>query len=132
MTIMSTMMMMMMTMMMMTMMMMMMMMMMMRKKRKKIKTTNNNLQQHIKHLILMFLSFLYSQRCTAILRKFLNDPSIPEPEKVLCTRWKENRYQRGAYGAFLPVQASGKEIEGIQRPVYSNRTRHGQKVRMHS
>eukprot|EP00057_Strongylocentrotus_purpuratus_P035156 XP_797923.3 PREDICTED: peroxisomal N(1)-acetyl-spermine/spermidine oxidase [Strongylocentrotus purpuratus] len=68
------------------------------------------------------------QRCTAILRKFLNDPSIPEPEKVLCTRWKGNRYQRGAYGAFLPVQALGKEIEGIQRPVYSNRTRHGQKV----
>ncbi|XP_063967218.1 spermine oxidase-like [Lytechinus pictus] len=68
------------------------------------------------------------QRCTAILRKFLNDPSIPEPEKVLCTRWNGNRFQRGSYGAFLPVEGSGKEIEAFQRPVYSQRTRHGKKV----
>lgn len=68
------------------------------------------------------------QRCADTLRSFLQDPTIPEPDKVLCTRWYSNKYQRGSYGAFLSKQASGNEYGIMTTPVYCQGKEGGRKV----
>lgn len=55
--------------------------------------------------------------CTRILRKFLNDPFVPEPQKCVCTSWKKQPFTRGSYTA-IAVGASQSDIESIAQPVF--------------
>ncbi|XP_059057438.1 spermine oxidase [Achroia grisella] len=57
--------------------------------------------------------------CTKILRKFLNDPFVPEPQRCVCTSWKKQPYTRGSYTA-LAVGASQSDIESIAQPLFRN------------
>ncbi|CAK1555117.1 unnamed protein product [Leptosia nina] len=57
--------------------------------------------------------------CTKILRKFLNDPFVPEPILCVCTSWKKQPYTRGAYTA-LAVGASQSDIESLAQPLFRN------------
>ncbi|XP_072932764.1 peroxisomal N(1)-acetyl-spermine/spermidine oxidase [Epargyreus clarus] len=57
--------------------------------------------------------------CTKILRKFLNDPFVPEPQKCVCTSWKKQPYTRGSYTA-IAVGASQSDIESIAQPLFRN------------
>ncbi|XP_071492759.1 peroxisomal N(1)-acetyl-spermine/spermidine oxidase-like [Diadema antillarum] len=68
------------------------------------------------------------QSCAALLRQFLDDPNIPEPEAAICSRWHGNRYQRGSYSAFLPMTATGSEYEIMNSPVFCGKTGGGHKV----
>ncbi|KAJ8723295.1 hypothetical protein PYW08_003207 [Mythimna loreyi] len=60
-----------------------------------------------------------STTCTKILRKFLNDPFIPEPQKCVCTSWKKQPFTRGSYTA-IGVGASQSDIESIAQPLFRN------------
>ncbi|KAM3958943.1 LOW QUALITY PROTEIN: peroxisomal N(1)-acetyl-spermine/spermidine oxidase [Aphomia sociella] len=57
--------------------------------------------------------------CTKILRKFLNDPFVPEPQKCVCTSWKKQPYTRGSYTA-IAVGASQSDIESLAQPLFRN------------
>ncbi|CAH2047261.1 unnamed protein product, partial [Iphiclides podalirius] len=57
--------------------------------------------------------------CTKILRKFLNDPFVPEPQKCICTSWKKQPYTRGSYTA-IAVGASQSDIESLAQPLFKN------------
>ncbi|XP_063826773.1 spermine oxidase [Ostrinia nubilalis] len=57
--------------------------------------------------------------CTKILRKFLNDPFVPEPQRCVCTSWKKQPYTRGSYTA-LAVGASQSDIESLAQPLFRN------------
>lgn len=66
------------------------------------------------------LSFeVVAQKCTEILRKFLQDPYIPEPKKCIFTTWKNQPYSRGSYTS-IGVGASQDDIESIAQPLYSS------------
>ncbi|XP_075975654.1 spermine oxidase [Anticarsia gemmatalis] len=60
-----------------------------------------------------------STTCTKILRKFLNDPFVPEPQKCVCTSWKKQPYTRGSYTA-IAVGASQSDIESLAQPLFRN------------
>ncbi|XP_041980141.1 spermine oxidase [Aricia agestis] len=55
--------------------------------------------------------------CTKILRKFLNDPFVPEPKTCVCTSWKNQPYSRGSYTA-IAVGASQGDIESLAQPIF--------------
>ncbi|KAJ0183318.1 hypothetical protein K1T71_001294 [Dendrolimus kikuchii] len=55
--------------------------------------------------------------CTKILRKFLNDPFVPEPQKCVCTSWRKQPYTRGSYTA-IAVGASQSDIESLSQPLF--------------
>ncbi|KPI94040.1 PREDICTED: peroxisomal N(1)-acetyl-spermine/spermidine oxidase [Papilio xuthus] len=57
--------------------------------------------------------------CTKILRKFLNDPFVPEPQTCVCTSWKKQPYTRGSYTA-IAVGASQSDIESLAQPLFKN------------
>ncbi|XP_038214172.1 peroxisomal N(1)-acetyl-spermine/spermidine oxidase [Zerene cesonia] len=57
--------------------------------------------------------------CTKILRKFLNDPFVPEPILCVCTSWKKQPYTRGAYTA-IGVGASQSDVESLAQPLFRN------------
>ncbi|CAG5028084.1 unnamed protein product [Parnassius apollo] len=57
--------------------------------------------------------------CTKILRKFLNDPFVPEPQTCVCTSWKKQPYTRGSYTA-IAVGASQSDIESLAQPLFRN------------
>ncbi|XP_061714451.1 peroxisomal N(1)-acetyl-spermine/spermidine oxidase [Cydia pomonella] len=57
--------------------------------------------------------------CTNILRKFLNDPFVPEPQKCVCTSWNKQPYTRGSYTA-LAVGSSQTDIESLSQPLFRN------------
>ncbi|KAL4716124.1 hypothetical protein ACJJTC_013901 [Scirpophaga incertulas] len=57
--------------------------------------------------------------CTKVLRKFLNDPFVPEPIKCVCTSWRNQPYTKGAYTA-IAVGASQSDIESIAQPLFRN------------
>ncbi|XP_022122534.1 peroxisomal N(1)-acetyl-spermine/spermidine oxidase [Pieris rapae] len=57
--------------------------------------------------------------CTKILRKFLNDPFVPEPILCVCTSWNKQPYTRGAYTA-IAVGASQSDIESLAQPLFRN------------
>ncbi|CAK1585442.1 unnamed protein product [Parnassius mnemosyne] len=57
--------------------------------------------------------------CTKILRKFLNDPFVPEPQNCVCTSWKKQPYTRGSYTA-IAVGASQSDIESLAQPLFRN------------
>ncbi|XP_045449773.1 peroxisomal N(1)-acetyl-spermine/spermidine oxidase [Melitaea cinxia] len=60
-----------------------------------------------------------SSTCTKILRKFLNDPFVPEPQSCVCTSWKKQPYTRGSYTA-IAVGASQSDIESLGQPLFRN------------
>uniref|UniRef100_A0A2S2QAS1 Spermine oxidase n=1 Tax=Sipha flava TaxID=143950 RepID=A0A2S2QAS1_9HEMI len=62
---------------------------------------------------------IIGDKCTEILRRFLNDPYIPYPSKCVCTRWKTNEFSRGSYTA-IGVGSSQLDIEHIARPMHIN------------
>ncbi|CAD0201751.1 unnamed protein product [Chrysodeixis includens] len=57
--------------------------------------------------------------CTKILRKFLNDPFVPEPQKCVCTSWRKQTFTRGSYSA-IAVGASQSDIESLAQPLFRN------------
>lgn len=57
--------------------------------------------------------------CTKILRKFLNDPFVPEPQKCVCTSWKKQPYTKGSYTA-IGVGASQSDVESLAQPLFRN------------
>ncbi|XP_018327308.1 peroxisomal N(1)-acetyl-spermine/spermidine oxidase isoform X2 [Agrilus planipennis] len=59
-------------------------------------------------------------KCTEILRKFLNDPFIPKPKNCVCTSWFSQPYTRGSYTS-LAVGSSQVDIENLAQPLYSER-----------
>ncbi|KAE9529588.1 hypothetical protein AGLY_011684 [Aphis glycines] len=62
---------------------------------------------------------IIGDKCTEVLRRFLNDPCIPYPSKCICTRWKANEFSLGSYTA-IGVGSSQLDIEHIARPMYVN------------
>ncbi|KAG6461935.1 hypothetical protein O3G_MSEX012950 [Manduca sexta] len=57
--------------------------------------------------------------CTKILRKFLNDPFVPEPLNCVCTSWKKQPYTRGSYTG-IAVGASQSDVESLAQPLFRN------------
>ena len=53
-----------------------------------------------------------------ILRKFFH-PEFPEPESVFMTKWKADRFTRGAY-TFISTTSSVRDIEKLSQPIYSD------------
>ncbi|XP_055603802.1 peroxisomal N(1)-acetyl-spermine/spermidine oxidase-like [Uranotaenia lowii] len=60
-----------------------------------------------------------AEKCTEILRKFLQDPFIPKPKRCVCTSWHAQPYSRGSYTA-IAVGASQDDIDNIAQPLYSS------------
>lgn len=60
-----------------------------------------------------------SAACTKILRKFLNDPFVPEPQRCVCTSWKKQPFTKGSYTA-IAVGASQSDIESLAQPLFRN------------
>nr|CAD7442688.1 unnamed protein product [Timema bartmani] len=60
-----------------------------------------------------------ADKCTEILRKFLNDPFVPKPKRCICTSWSAQPYTRGSYTA-MAVGASQVDIENIAQPLFAN------------
>jgi hypothetical protein len=54
--------------------------------------------------------------CTNMLRKFLNDPSIPAPTKVLRSSWISNPLFRGSY-TYLSSKSHGHDICDLAAPL---------------
>ncbi|GIY76951.1 spermine oxidase [Caerostris extrusa] len=57
--------------------------------------------------------------CTDILRKFLNDPYVPKPCKVVCTSWKSHPFSRGSY-TYIGVKGSQRDIDLLATPIYAD------------
>ena len=80
-----------------------------------------------------------AEECTKLLRKFLNDSNVPEPEKItrsfilykiyllisfnlyykIClhrTKWNQNRWIKGSY-SHLPLGAKLSDIEILSKPI---------------
>ncbi|KFM82382.1 Peroxisomal N(1)-acetyl-spermine/spermidine oxidase, partial [Stegodyphus mimosarum] len=57
--------------------------------------------------------------CTDILRKFLNDPYIPRPCRVVCTSWESNPFSRGSY-TYIGLKSSQRDIELLATPIYND------------
>lgn len=55
--------------------------------------------------------------CTGLLRKFLNDPYVPKPIRVVRTKWHSEPYTRGSYSA-IAVGAKQSDIEHLSKPLY--------------
>lgn len=66
------------------------------------------------------------EKCTEILRKFLNDPYIPLPKTCTTSKWHSNEHFRGSYSS-ISVEASHLDIEVIAKPLFSHL--HKKKVR---
>ncbi|GLV31115.1 uncharacterized protein CBL_12189 [Carabus blaptoides fortunei] len=64
-------------------------------------------------------SDVIADKCTELLRKFLNDPFIPKPKKCICTSWASQPYTRGSYTA-MAVGACQLDIENLAQPLFSN------------
>lgn len=50
------------------------------------------------------------------LKKFLNKKDIPQPRKIIRTRWGNNPYTRGSY-SFLKVGAAATDVEVLAEPL---------------
>ncbi|KAG7165112.1 peroxisomal N(1)-acetyl-spermine/spermidine oxidase-like [Homarus americanus] len=62
-----------------------------------------------------------SEKCTEILRQFLNDPFIPKPKRCINTTWWSQPFTRGSYSA-LGIGASQVDITNISHPLYMQPT----------
>ncbi|KAF6199058.1 hypothetical protein GE061_007083 [Apolygus lucorum] len=60
-----------------------------------------------------------ADKCTEILRKFLNDPYVPKPKACICSKWRSQPFSRGAYSA-IAVGASQCDIENLAQPLYTD------------
>ncbi|XP_015911639.1 peroxisomal N(1)-acetyl-spermine/spermidine oxidase [Parasteatoda tepidariorum] len=60
-----------------------------------------------------------AETCTDILRKFLNDPYVPKPCKVVCTSWKSHPFSKGSY-TYIGLKSSQRDIELLATPIYSD------------
>ncbi|TDG46653.1 hypothetical protein AWZ03_006965 [Drosophila navojoa] len=60
-----------------------------------------------------------ADKCTEILRNFLQDPYVPKPKMCVCTSWKSQTYTGGAYTS-IPVGATQEDIENLAQPLYAN------------
>jgi spermine oxidase len=56
--------------------------------------------------------------CTKLLRKFLNNPNIPEPKHIVRSKWDTNIYTRGTY-SHLPLGSTNKDFSIIAEPIPS-------------
>ncbi|XP_014240838.1 peroxisomal N(1)-acetyl-spermine/spermidine oxidase isoform X2 [Cimex lectularius] len=68
-----------------------------------------------------------ADRCTEILRKFLNDPFVPRPKSCTCSKWKSEPFTKGSYTA-MAVGASQCDIENLAQPLYSSSRDHKPKI----
>ncbi|KAL7730902.1 hypothetical protein ACLKA6_014147 [Drosophila palustris] len=59
-----------------------------------------------------------AEKCTDILRNFLQDPYVPKPKLCVCTSWKTQTYTGGAYTS-IPVGATQEDIENLAQPLYA-------------
>lgn len=59
-----------------------------------------------------------SEKCTLVLRKFLNDPYIPLPKNCIFSKWKSRKFCRGSYTS-IAVGASQLDIEQIAQPLFT-------------
>ncbi|XP_030377000.1 peroxisomal N(1)-acetyl-spermine/spermidine oxidase [Scaptodrosophila lebanonensis] len=59
-----------------------------------------------------------AEKCTEILRNFLQDPYVPKPKRCVCTSWKSQAYTGGAYTS-IPVGATQEDIENLAAPLYA-------------
>jgi hypothetical protein len=57
--------------------------------------------------------------CTSLLRRFLNNASIPEPTSILRTKWNTNVFSRGSY-SHMPLGSHQRHFEAIAEPLPSN------------
>ncbi|XP_066975267.1 spermine oxidase isoform X1 [Macrobrachium rosenbergii] len=62
-----------------------------------------------------------SEKCTEILRQFLNDPFIPKPKRCINTTWWSQPFTKGSYTA-VGVGASQVDITNISHPLYMHPT----------
>ncbi|XP_013098285.1 spermine oxidase [Stomoxys calcitrans] len=62
---------------------------------------------------------LVAEKCTEILRNFLQDPYVPKPKRCVCTSWKSQPYTRGSYTS-IPVGALQEDIENLAQPLYTS------------
>ncbi|XP_034114934.1 LOW QUALITY PROTEIN: peroxisomal N(1)-acetyl-spermine/spermidine oxidase [Drosophila albomicans] len=58
------------------------------------------------------------EKCTELLRDFLQDPYVPKPKLCVCTSWKSQTYTGGAYTS-IPVGATQEDIENLAQPLYA-------------
>ncbi|EDV94809.1 peroxisomal N(1)-acetyl-spermine/spermidine oxidase [Drosophila grimshawi] len=61
---------------------------------------------------------IVADKCTEILRDFLQDPYVPKPKLCVCTSWKTQTYTGGAYTS-IPVGATQEDIENLAQPLYA-------------
>ncbi|KAH8383261.1 hypothetical protein KR009_007596 [Drosophila setifemur] len=59
-----------------------------------------------------------ADKCTEILRSFLQDPYVPKPKRCVCTSWKSQDFTGGAYTS-IPVGATQEDIENLAQPLYA-------------
>ncbi|ALC45643.1 CG8032 [Drosophila busckii] len=59
-----------------------------------------------------------AEKCTEILRNFLQDPYVPKPKQCVCTSWKSQAYTGGAYTS-IPVGSTQEDIENLAQPLYA-------------
>ncbi|XP_034661627.1 peroxisomal N(1)-acetyl-spermine/spermidine oxidase [Drosophila subobscura] len=59
-----------------------------------------------------------AEKCTEILRSFLQDPYVPKPKRCVCTSWKSQDFTGGAYTS-IPVGATQEDIENLAQPLYA-------------
>ncbi|OWF36227.1 Spermine oxidase [Mizuhopecten yessoensis] len=53
---------------------------------------------------------------TTVLRQFLNDPTIPEPDSILKTSWFSNRQFRGSY-SYIRVGSTVEDVRILAMPL---------------
>ncbi|XP_061389698.1 peroxisomal N(1)-acetyl-spermine/spermidine oxidase-like [Musca vetustissima] len=63
-------------------------------------------------------SDVVAEKCTEILRNFLQDPYVPKPKRCVCTSWKSQTYTMGSYTS-IPVGALQEDIENLAQPLYA-------------
>lgn len=60
-----------------------------------------------------------ADKCTSILRRFLNDPFVPVAKRCVRTSWYSQPFSRGSYTA-MAVGAGQIDIEAIVEPLRSH------------
>ncbi|XP_065370300.1 peroxisomal N(1)-acetyl-spermine/spermidine oxidase [Calliphora vicina] len=64
-------------------------------------------------------SEVVAEKCTEILRSFLQDPYVPKPKRCVCTSWKSQPYTMGSYTS-IPLGALQEDIENMAQPLYAS------------
>lgn len=61
-----------------------------------------------------------SKTLTDLLRKFLNNPNIPYPTKIIRTQWSLNPYILGGYSYVGLDGCANKHINDLAEPIFLN------------